>query len=237
MTGMIDVHCHILPGIDDGAADMETALALLRKEYEDGVRAVIATPHYRKRMFEPSKKQIIAAYYALQPKAAAMGIQLYLGCEYHVNMEITEDIFLGKYPTMAGSRYVLSEFSSASTEAFIRERCCYMRSRGLIPVIAHVERYPALRDDLDFIEELLEMGCKMQINAGSFLREDGFKVKCFCKKLLSYGMVDLIGSDCHDMKKRTPRMGECAAWLKKKAGPVYAQKLLQGNAEKILKNK
>ena len=237
MTEMIDVHCHVLPGIDDGAADQDVALALLRKEYADGVRRVIATPHYRRRMFEPTMGKIIAAYHVLREKAAEVGIDLYLGCEYHVNMEITEDIFAGNRPTLAGSRYVLSEFSSASSENFIRERCCHMRSRGLVPVIAHVERYPALTKDLDLIEELSEMGCMIQVNAGSFLGEDGFKVKRFCKKLLSYGMVDLVGSDCHDLKQRLPRMGECAAWLEKKAGSAYTEKLLRGNAEKILENK
>lgn len=236
MTGIIDVHCHILPGVDDGAADMDTAVALLQKEYQDGVRSVIATPHYRKRMFEPPMEKVMAAYQELRPKAEQIGIRLYLGCEYHVNTEITEDIFSGKRPTMAESRYVLSEFSSASTEGFIRERCCHMRSRGLIPVIAHVERYPALTGDMDLIEELSEMGCMIQVNAGSFLGEDGWKVKRFCKKLLDYEMVDLVGSDCHDLKRRTPRMGECAAWLEKKAGLSYAKKLMQGSAEKILNN-
>lgn len=237
MKGMIDVHCHVLPGIDDGAADMDTAVALLKKEYQDGVRAVIATPHYRKRMFEPSMDKVIAAFHELREKASDLGIALYLGCEYHVNLEITENLLAGIRPTMAGSRYVLSEFSSASTDQFIRERCSHMRSSGLVPVIAHVERYPALREDLDLVEELSEMGCMIQVNAGSFLREDGFKVKRFCKKLLSYGMVDLVGSDCHDLKKRVPRMAECAAWLEKKAGPEYARRLMQTNAEKILENR
>ena len=237
MTGMIDVHCHILPGIDDGASDLDVARAMLKKEYEDGVRAVIATPHYRKRMFEPSKERIVSAYETLRREAEGLGIALYLGCEYHVNSEITENIFAGNQPSLAGSRYVLSEFSSASTDAFIRERCMHMRTRGLVPVIAHVERYPALTDDLDLIEELSEMGCMIQMNAGSILREDGFKVRRFCKKLLSYQMVDLIGSDCHDMKQRSPRMGECEDWLEKKTGAAYTEKLMRGNAEKILEKR
>lgn len=237
MIGMIDVHCHILPGVDDGAANPAVARALLQKEYQDGVRAIIATPHYRRRMFEPPMGRVAAAYQMLRDQAARMGIQLFLGCEYHVNMEITENIYAGNRPTLAGSRYVLSEFSSASTESFIKERCYHMLSRGLVPVIAHVERYPALTGDLDLIEELQEMGCMMQVNAGSFLGEDGFKVKRFCKKALSYGLVDLVGSDCHDLKHRIPRLGECAVWLEKKAGPAYAEKLLCGNAMKILQNK
>ena len=237
MTEMIDVHCHVLPGIDDGAADLDVALALLHREYADGVRKVIATPHYRRQMFEPTMEKILAAYHVLREKAAEIGIELYLGCEYHVNMEITEDIFAGKRPTLAGSRYILSEFSSASTEKFIRERCRHMRSRGLVPVIAHVERYPALTKNMDLIEELSEMGCMIQVNAGSILGEDGFRVKHFCKKLLSYGMADLVGSDCHDLKQRVPRMGECAVWLEKKAGSAYTEMLLRENAGKILENK
>lgn len=236
MTGMIDVHCHILPDIDDGAKDMEMAAALLQKEYKDGVRTIIATPHYRRKMFEPSMEKVLTAYHLLCEKAEALGIRLYLGCEYHVNTEITEDIIAGRRPSLAGSRYVLSEFSSASEEAFIRERCCNMRSRGLVPVLAHVERYPALTENLDLLEELSEIGCMIQINAGSFLGKDGWKIKRFCKKALKYELVDLVGSDGHDMKQRLPQMGECAAWLEKNVGTAYAEKLLYGNAEKIINN-
>lgn len=237
MVGMIDVHCHILPGIDDGAANLTVARALLQKQYQDGVRAIIATPHYRKRMFEPSAGAVIASYQNLREQAMRMGIQLFLGCEYHVNMEITEAVYAGKQPSMAGSRYVLSEYSSASTESFIKERSYHMLSRGLIPVIAHVERYPVLTKNLDLIEELQEMGCMLQVNAGSILGEDGFKVKSFCKKALSYGLVDLVGSDSHDLKHRKPRLGECAVWLEKKIGQDYMERLLRENALKILQNK
>lgn len=237
MIGMIDVHCHILPGIDDGAANLTVARALLQKEYQDGVRAIIATPHYRKQMFEPSMGTVVTAYRMLRDQALRMGIQLFLGCEYHVNMEITENIYAGNRPTMAESRYVLSEYSSSVEEVFIKERCYHMLSRGLVPVIAHVERYPVLRKNLDLIDELQEMGCMIQVNAGSVLGEDGRKVKRFCKKALSYGLIDLVGSDCHDLKHRAPRLGECAVWLEKKAGPTYAEKLLRGNAMKILQNR
>ena len=101
-------------------------------------------------------------------------------------------------------------------------------------MIAHVERYPAITENLDLADELSGMGCMLQINADSFLGEDGRKVRRFCKKMLEYEMADLVGSDAHDMKRRPPRMGECAAWLEKKVGSSYTEKLMRGNAEKIL---
>lgn len=237
MTGIIDVHCHILPGVDDGAADWQTAVRLLERQYQEGVRQIIATPHYRRRMFEPEKPQILNAYYALQEQAARMGMNLYLGCEYHVNMEIAENILSGAYPSMANSRYVLSEFSSASEKVFIKERCYHMLSRGLVPVLAHVERYHIFRKDLDFLDELSKLGCLIQVNAGSILGEDGFKCKQFCKKVLSYEMVDIVASDGHDLRRRAPRLGECANWLEKKVGHEYAEHMLVGNPQKILENR
>lgn len=235
MEGMYDIHCHIIPGVDDGAEDLDMAMELLRMEYSDGVRTIILTPHFRRRMFEPPMEQVTASYKQLKEAAAdELDMKLYLGCEYHVNMDIAEDFIKGRRPTMAGSRYVLCEYSSASEPAFIKERSYHLISRGFVPILAHIERYPALTKNFDLIEELTEMGCMMQMNAGSILGADGFKVKRFCKKVIQYDMLHLIGSDAHDLKLRVPRMGACAAYLEKKYGRAYAEKILCENPAHII---
>ena len=104
MNQITDMHCHILPGIDDGADSLELAVQLLQKEYQDGVRAIILTPHYRRRMFEPSMEQIKKAFSDLQGANPYSDLKLYLGCEYHANMDMLEDIQERRRPTMAGSR-------------------------------------------------------------------------------------------------------------------------------------
>lgn len=237
MIGIIDIHCHLLPGVDDGAPDLETAVALLKKEYADGVRSIIVTPHYRKKMFEPPMDKILENYRILRTHAEKMGIRLYLGCEYHVNTQIVDDIFGGKRPSLAYTRYVLCEFSSLSTASFIRERCAQMISRCLVPVIAHVERYPALMNDKNLMRELSESGCLMQVNAGSLLGKEGLRVKHTCRKLLEEGLIDLVASDCHDLKHRPPLMGECARWMEKKLGRTQARRILRDNPQMILDNR
>lgn len=235
MNGMYDIHCHIVPGVDDGAKDMDIALELLRMEYRDGVRNVILTPHYRRRMFEPPMDKVLESFEALKQNAEKeMDINLYLGCEYHVNMEIIDDLTSGRRPTMAGSRYVLCEYSGASEATFIKERSYQLVSRGYIPILAHIERYPALTKDFGLIEELSELGCMMQVNAGSILGEDGFSVRRFCKKLIHYDLLDLVGSDAHDLKKRIPRIGACAEYLQKKEGQAYAERILCENPARII---
>lgn len=236
MLDICDIHCHILPEVDDGADSMKSALGLLKKEYDDGVRTIILTPHYRRRMFETPMKKIYNQYELLCKEAAkeVPDIRLELGCEYHVNMDMSEVLTARERPTMAGSRYVLSEFSEKDPEAYLKERCYHLIVCGYIPILAHIERCEALRKNLNLIDDLIEMGCLMQVNAGSILGDDGFWIKRFCWKLIQYDMIYLIGSDAHDLKKRPPKMGECAMLLQKKAGAHYAKKILCENPTTIL---
>ncbi len=236
MRGMWDIHCHILPEVDDGAKDMEMAKALLQKEMEDGVQNIILTPHYRKRMFEPEMSLVYSTYEQLKQETKDWGINLYLGCEYHANMDMVEELNAGMHPTLGSSHYVLCEFSDGDRAAYITERTYHLLANGYIPVLAHIERYKALTKDFSLIDDLVERGCRMQVNAGSILGEDGFFARRFCKKLIDYDLLHFIGSDAHNLTDRTPRIGECAAYLEKKYGADYAQQILWRNPGKIMCN-
>lgn len=111
--GIYDIHCHIVPGVDDGATDIEETGKLLRMEYEQGVRTIIATPHFRFRMFETSAEKVKEQFKLVEKAAAevASDLHVYLGCEFHTNMEMISMLRENKVMTMAGSRYVLTEFS------------------------------------------------------------------------------------------------------------------------------
>ena len=234
MRGMWDIHCHILPGVDDGAEDMEMAKMLIRKELDDGVQNIILTPHDRRRMFEPEMSQIYSMYEQLRQETEDWDINLYLGCEYHANMDMAEDLNAGKRPTLGGSRYVLCEFSDGDLASYITERTYQLLANGYIPVLAHIERYKALTKDFSLIDDLVERGCRMQVNAGSILGEDGFFTRRFCKKLIDYDLLHFIGSDAHNLTDRTPRIGECASYLEKKYGEAYAQQILLENPGRIM---
>ena len=184
--GIYDIHCHIVPGVDDGATDIEETGKLLRMEYEQGVRTIIATPHFRFRMFETSAEKVKEQFKLVEKAAAevASDLHVYLGCEFHTNMEMISMLRENKVMTMAGSRYVLTEFSHNSEENYIRERLSTLLSGGYKPIVAHIERYEATRTSMDFVEELVDMGVCMQINADSITGKDGFFTKRYCNRVM-----------------------------------------------------
>lgn len=236
MLEMTDIHCHILPKVDDGADSVEEARQMLRREYEDGVRTIIATPHYREGMFEPSMKRI-AHYYEGMRKVAAKdtpGLRLYLGCEYHTNSRMTEDLRQRRRPTMVGSTYVLTEFSGAHNYEKIRNQVYELIAEGYKPIIAHIERYPCLQEDLERVRELIGLGARIQINAGAIMGGAGNKVKKFCRQVMEEDLLHFIASDAHGIKYRYPNLGECAKYVTKKMGASYAEKIFRENPEHIL---
>ena len=151
MTGLYDIHCHLLPGVDDGAKSLEESKWLLRKEYDDGVRNIIVTPHFRYKMFEPPLEVIKRQFLRLQQAAeeVAGDLTLYLGCELHSSMDMVSCLRKGERLTMAGSRYVLVEFSYGDEKAYIKERVQQLKLNGYNPIVAHVERYPQVIKQLE----------------------------------------------------------------------------------------
>lgn len=235
-AGLIDIHCHIIPGVDDGAESLEDAVRMLRMEYAQGVRKIIATPHYRKQYFE-TPAEIIKRQFGLLKRAAVaaeIDIELYLGCEFHVNMDMMEILKERETSTLAGSRYVLSEFSGNSELSFIRERIYSLLSGGYRPVVAHVERYRAARDNISLIEEIKEMGALIQVNADNILGKEGFGTGRFCRKLLKEGLADFVASDCHGSERRITRLGEAFDYVRRKYGSSCAGRLFIENPQRII---
>lgn len=238
MQGLIDMHCHIVPGVDDGAKNMEMAARMLQAEYRNGVSAVIVTPHYRKGMFETSQRVIDRRFEKLRQAAMRLRsqMQVYLGCEYHTNQDMVQDLQSGKRPSMAGSVYVLAEFSSAHGYAVIRNQVYELIAAGYRPIIAHAERYPCLVKEPVLIEELRELGAEIQLTSGSVLGEDGWRLKRFCNRLLKEKKVQYIASDAHDLQHRAPNLQACAIYLEKKFGRRFAEQILIRNPRKIIEN-
>lgn len=236
LSGLTDLHCHILPGVDDGAPDLPIALALLQCEYSAGVRTIILTPHYRPGMFENTEEEVRSAYDVLRKASDERfpDLDLRLGCELHAHMDMVEGIKARPQFRMAGSDHVLVEFSAMDEQSYIRQRLYELRSNGFQPIVAHVERCKNAVKDMDFVHSLVEMGVKLQVNADSVLGKDGWGMKRVCRALMEEDLVHFIGSDAHDMKSRPPRLGECATWLKKKIGEDYARRILCENPREIL---
>ena len=243
MTELWDIHCHILPGVDDGADTMEEALALLEEEYRQGVYHVILTPHYRLDMFEPDMRTVENNFRLLKEELRELGktqewaahMEIFLGCEFHSNMDMVETLNRRERPTMAGTQYILIEFAGADSYTYIRERCQTMRRNGYRPIIAHVERYQCLRENhYEHLEELSDSGMLIQVNAASVLGKDGYFTARWCRKAIKLGLVDFIASDAHNMTDRRIYMKRCCDLVIKKYGSETAKSLFQSNSENMM---
>jgi len=205
-----EVHCHILPGVDDGAPDMETALAMLREEGMQGVGDVILTPHLRRR--ENDYRRIRKHYRQLREKAEeeGIGIRLHLGSELYYDSETIQNLKAGKAYTMAGSRYVLLEFSPDEHFSNISCAADEVMMAGYLPILAHAERYGCILKHLERVGTLKEQGVYIQVNAGSFLKHPKRRELVM---LAQEGLVDLVGTDCHRMDWRPVCMGAACRYL------------------------
>lgn len=229
---IIDIHCHILSGLDDGAADMEESLRMLAIAEQEGITHMIATPHYKENRYENSPEKIRSVLTKLQAaaKEKGIGIRLFAGSEIFYFSDMEDAAEEGKLLAMNGGSRMLVEFNPFADYKRIRNALDTVRSMGYQPIIAHAERYECLFKDMSHVEELYDMGVEIQINASSVTGEAGFRMKAFVHKLLKNQWVHYIGTDAHETKKRAPRMKKCASVLRKKYGEEYAKEVLYGNA-------
>lgn len=236
MVGFCDVHTHILPKIDDGPDNIKETIRILETEYEAGVRTIYATPHFRRDMFEPTMEMIQEQYKKVVEAAKKVGDDLHvlLGCELHVNSEVIELLDTGRCVGLAGTRCVLVEFSEYSDSNIIHNRCYELLSNGYQPIIAHAERYNAIRKNLNFLQQLVEMGNYIQMNADSIVGHDGLSMKWFCKKAIKRDLLHFVGSDVHNTSDRKSSIGKCVKYLEKMMGQSYVRKVMITNPREII---
>lgn len=233
---LVDLHCHVIPYVDDGAVNEEEASAILRLQAEQGVKVICCTPHLRKGMFETPDDEIIRQFRALKQRAKADGQEIIfaLSREYHADALFEEKLEKKEIICMGAGRYILTEFSHAHSYRQIQGTIDLITASGYRPLIAHIERYPALMGDEDRVIELREMGARIQVNAGSVLGRGSSKEQAWTKKLLKYRLADVIASDAHGTDFRPPELLKCAEYIEKKYGETYADRLFHTNPLKIL---
>lgn len=231
---MVDIHCHLLYGVDDGASSFQVSTIMLDEAAAQGVSNIILTPHYRKGMFSYNNEKIAANYETVKQVAESKGIKLYLGCEYHADSDMIPYLREGRVKTLAGSDYVLVEYSHDSTYLQVRNSLEELISNGYIPVIAHAERYRIIQKGSATVMQFREMGAKIQLNADSILGLEGVLLKRVCKRLLKNSLADIVASDGHGMLVRKINLSECRNYIAKKYGEEYAEKLFVTNPGKII---
>lgn len=231
-----DIHAHILPGIDDGAADMKMTLKMIEIAGGNGICNIIATPHYI-----PGESydliEIQRIFQIVREHASAKNINLFLGNEIYLNNGTLESIQSGKALMLAGTRYVLIESAPSEDYNTIYNGLRDILLHGYVPVLAHTERYHCLIRKTERIQELISLGCYIQVNAAGMSSSRFSPEYRFLKKLCRQDQVHFIASDCHNTSERPPGIADGVKRSKKWLTQIQLQKIFYENPKKLLENK
>lgn len=238
VDGYIDIHAHILPGVDDGSGSMEETIQMLKTAAEQNIRTIIATPHFMAGSNNLSVQQLQTIRDRVQAEAAKIeeDLHILLGNELFYSESIIDELRSGRALTLADSKYVLVEFAVRSSYETIYRGLGELIQSGYAPILAHVERYLCLYKREDLINELIEAGCYIQMNSHSISGGIFNTEAAYNRKLINQGLVHFIGSDCHDEKIRIPYMKSAVKALQRKQDKRFLDKLLIENPLNILEN-
>lgn len=209
-AGMVDLHCHLLPGIDDGAKDLDMSLAMAQMIIDDGVTTQACTPHIYPGLYENTAAGIRQAIAALQKELDQrdMPLQLVEGADVHLRPDLATAIKADEVPTLAGSRYLLLEPPHHVAPPRFEQSVFELRLAGLVPVITHPERLTWLGDHYAMMANLVKGGAWMQITAGSLSGRFGRRPRYWAERMLDEGLVHILATDAHDAKHRPPLLSE-----------------------------
>lgn len=235
---MIDMHSHILFGVDDGAKTIEESISLINEEIIKGVSHIILTPHFKITREKFDKEKVHRNFTALKTfvENENLNIKLYLGSEIYLGSNFYETLENGYFYTLANSKYILVEFSVFDVPKNIPERCYEARRNGYIPIIAHVERYSNLYKNKELLSEILNEGAHLQVNASTVINKESKESNKFAHFLLKNELVSFIASDVHNMNLRKFYLDEAYNEVKKLCDENYCDKIFRLNQQKILSN-
>ena len=232
----IDMHHHLIYGVDDGAKTFEGTQKMARQAMENQVDIIITTPHITPGIepFPYEKYQEHLEETRLWLAREGIPLTLYTGSEVLYTHNTAYQLTEGKVPTLAGTRYVLLEFSPDDTFKYLMDAGQAVSGLGYIPVYAHVERYECVKKP-DHIQKLRrECGALIQMNARTVIRKQGFFRQRFINRVIEDELVDFISSDSHDLPGRDSRMAEAFDALSAQFGEDLAMALTHDNAQRIL---
>lgn len=235
---MIDIHNHILPGIDDGSNDMEETITLLKEAKEAGFDKIIFTPHYKEGHYQievPEKTELFNKVCEIA-KTEVPNLEFYLGSEIMAIGNIVEFLENNKASTINETRYVLFELSLNNKPFNFSDIVYEMRSKKLIPILAHPERYFYVQDNPEIIYDWIELGVLMQQNFGSIVGQYGKKAQIIAKKMLETDSVHFLGSDVHSPNSVYKNMPKILENIEKIIGQEMLDELTEINPSKVLSN-
>ena len=208
---MIDLHCHLLPGIDDGSKDMETSLRLAKEAVKNGITHALLTPHHMNGVYTNHKRDVIRLTEKFQKEITDAGIELavFPGQEVRINGNLLQsldddDILFAD----EGNKYLMLEFPDDDVPTYTNDMIYQLQMRGIVPIIVHPERNTKIMKHPELLFDLLAKGCISQITASSYVGRFGEKVETFTRQLIQAGQAYIFDSDTHDLSGRKYEMNE-----------------------------
>jgi protein-tyrosine phosphatase len=229
--GFTDIHSHILYGMDDGARTLEESLGMLKLAAESGTTDIVATPHVNGQFeFDPElMEDRIAELSARSP------VRIHRGCDFHLEAENIEDALTdpAKY-TINNRGYLLAEFPDLSIFTSTDEILSDLIGAGMTPIITHPERNSHLQQRLNDIARWVELGCVVQVTAGSVTGRFGKRAKTCVEQLMERRLIHFVASDAHDLQHRPPSLREAYAAMSRRWGAERVDPLFVGNPRAVL---
>ena len=223
---MVDLHCHLLPGVDDGSKSMEISLRMAREAVENGVTHALLTPHHMNGRYVNHKQDVIrlTKQFADELERHNIPLTVFPGQEVRINGNLLEaldndDILFAD----TGNRYLMLEFPDDDVPHYTNRMIFDLQQRGITPVIVHPERNTMIMDQPDLLYDLLQKGCLSQITASSYVGTFGKKVEKFSRQLIAAGQGYVFASDTHNLPGRKYEMREAFQKLSEEFGSELAQ--------------
>lgn len=224
---MVDLHSHILPGIDDGAKDVDVAIELLKMARVQGIDKIVCTPHY------DAQKGSVPSFLRYRLKSSKLLRREMKQQEILCELKMGAEVYLTEEAScvdllplrIEGTDYLLVEFPVIASGNGLLELLYEVQLQGVIPIIAHIERYPFAAENPEFILELIRMGCVIQVNATTILRKD--KYARWILPFIKCGLIQIVASDVHSIKNRPCKMDKATKRIRKKCGKAVCGRMEQ----------
>jgi protein-tyrosine phosphatase len=229
---MVDIHSHILPGLDDGSTSQEESIAMVRMAVESGTTVIVATPHASSRYrfdFDAVREK------ASELRANVPEMAIHTGCDFHLSFDNLENAL--KHPrryTINQQQYLLVEFPDMVSFTTTPQIFGRLRSAGMIPIITHPERNAFLHGNVDEMARWVEEGAYVQVTAQSFLGLFGRRARDSAHKLMKQGLVHFVASDAHDLTERTTRLRESYNYVSHRFGEPIAEQIFDWNPAAVI---
>ena len=238
---MFDIHCHILPAVDDGSGNMSDSIEMAQLAAESGTKGIVATPHCNiPGMFDnywSNELENKVRSLQIELKEKGIPVTIYSGQEVFLSRHFDERLKNREFITLNNSRYMLVELDFMIDEVSAVSKLKHLAAEGYVPIVAHPERYGFVIENPSVIKKIRSSGCLVQINCGSILGDFGGYIKKTADIIIRNSLADFIASDAHSQYSRTPVLSDVHELICENYSYDYADLLLRTNPLNVLEDK